>query len=296
MKNLWLTAAVLLMSAAAQAEEAKPASAEPETTVEEADKSGLRANLKKAALEISSTEIKNAKEYRNSPNSQLSGDSETVTKGILDFVLEYEQPTYLWNNSVFMEYGKTKLKPVDGPNVVSENSDQILLTSDYSRKTWRYRDADVGPFASLAYQTEFSPNDDAPRTKTFRGKTGLKMFNGKYIKELYAAAVGELDLTYHREDTKGAYELGLKAEYPFKDNVKFEVDTYFRDYLTYSSYEPTDFEYEFSFISRMMVELYKGCSFGPYIQFLRAQDRGSDKYGSSTIIGVTLAYGGLWDL
>lgn len=300
LKFCLMALSAMLFSASVQAEE----TANETTTDETAENSGetenksgsLRANLKKAALEISSTEVKNAEQYKNSPNSQLSSDSETVTKGIFDFVLEYEQTNYQWNNSLFMEYGKTKLKPVDGPDVTSENADKILLTTDYSRKTWRYWDADVGPFASLAYQTEFEPNDDAPRTKTFRGKTGIKMFNGKYIKELYAAAVGELDLTYHREDTKGAYELGLKAEYPFKDNVKFEVDTYFRDYLTYSAYEATDFEYEFSFISRMLVELYKGCSFGPYIQFLRAQDRGSDKYGSSTIIGVTLAYGGLWDL
>ena len=58
---------------------------------------GLRANLKKAAFELASTEVKNAEEYRDSPNSKLSGDSETMIKGILDFVLEYEQEKYQWN-------------------------------------------------------------------------------------------------------------------------------------------------------------------------------------------------------
>lgn len=267
-----------------------------ETTEPETYKNSLRANLKRTAFELSSTEVKNAKEYQNSPNSKLSGDSETMIKGVFDFVLEYERQNFQWNNSVFMEYGKTKVKPIDGPDVVNENADKILLTTDFSQKLWRYWDAEIGPFASVGYQTEFKPNDDAPRTKTFRGKAGLKMFNGKYIKELYTAAVGELDLTYNREDTKAAYELGLKAEYPLKEDVKLELDTYFRDYLTYSSYQATDFEYEFSFISRMMVNVYKDCAAGPYIQYLQATDRGSRNYGSSTIIGLTISYGGLWDL
>lgn len=256
----------------------------------------FRANLKRVALEASSTEVKNAKEYQDSPNSKLSGDSETMVKGVFDFVLEYERPTYQWNNSLFMEYGKTKLKPVDGPDTTNETSDKILLTTDFSQKLWLYDDMDVGPFASLGYQTEFEPNDDAPRTKTFRGKSGIKFFNGKHIKELYFAAVGELDLTYNREDTKGAYEIGLRYEYPLREGVKFEVESYFRDYIAYSTYEPTDFKYEFSFISRMNVALVNNLSLAPYIQYFRAEDRGSGTYGSNFMIGLSLAYSSLWDL
>lgn len=286
MKKLFLYALPVMMLA-------QPALADE---TEAADVTGFRANLKKAAFEFTSTEVKNAKQYQNSPNSRLSGDSETMTKGILDFALEYERPTYQWNNLVFMEYGKTKLKPVDGPDVTNENADKILLTTDYSHKTWRYLDANVGPFASLGYETEFEPNEDAPRTKTFRGKTGLKMFNGKYIKELYIAAVGEWDITYPEDNTKAAYEVGLKSEYPFREGVKFELDTFFRNYLVYSNYEATDFKYELDVTARMMVDLNNNLALGPYIQYLQAKDRGSPKYGSSTIIGVSLAYGGLWDL
>ena len=55
---------------------------------EENNKNGLRANFKRVALEMSSTSVSNAEEYQNSPNSQLSADSETVIKGVFDFVLE----------------------------------------------------------------------------------------------------------------------------------------------------------------------------------------------------------------
>ena len=53
---------------------------------------------------------KNADLYVDNPNSQLSADSKTMIKGVFDFVLEYEQPNWQWNNSLFMEYGRTELE------------------------------------------------------------------------------------------------------------------------------------------------------------------------------------------
>lgn len=255
----------------------------------------LRANFKRVALEMSSTSVENAEQYQDSPNSQLSSDSETVIKGVFDFALEYEKSEWQWNNSVYAEYGKTTLKPAEGDKSSTENADKILISSDYNRKMWRYDDADVGPFASLGYQTEFTANNDAPRTKTLRAKEGLKMFNGKNIKELYVAPVQELDFTYSN-DTKLAYEIGLKAEYPLRDGVKFQIESYFRDYFYYSTYRGTDFEYEFNFTSRMDVKLNDTLSLAPYITYFRAQDRQSDVAGSNFMIGLSLAYSSLFNL
>ena len=284
MKRILLLLSLFLLAATnALAAEKKP-------------ESNLRANFKRVALEMSSTSVSNAQEYQNSPNSKLSADSETVIKGVFDFVLEYEQPKWQWNNSVFAEYGKTRLKQTDGETSSTENADKILLTSDYARKTWRYHDADVGPFASLGYQTEFTANTDAPRQKTFRAKEGLKMFNGKYIKELYIAPVQELDLTYDDADTKLAYEIGITAEYPLREGVKFQLESYFRDYVAYSTYRGTDFKYEFNLTSRMDVKLNDTLSLAPYLSYFRAQDRESPSAGSNFMIGLSLAYSDLFNL
>lgn len=258
---------------------------------------GWTAELKKAGIELSTTQIKNSEEYKSSPNSELSGDSETVTKGILDFSLTDRQEHFKWENNLFAEYGKTKLKPHDSPNITNETADKILLSTDYAQKVWRSWEADIGPFANLAYQTEFEPNEDAPRTKIVRGMTGIKMFDGPIIKNAYAALVGEYDFTYSDEKTtKWAYELGLKATYQLREGINCNLDTYFRDYFAYSSYNPRDFEYEWSTKADMMVDVYKGLQIGPYIQYFQAKDRGSHKYGSSTIIGVAGAFSNSWSL
>lgn len=289
-KLLPLIALIYLFPQSAIAEEKTPPPA-PESSP-----NSLRANFRRVALEMSSTSVSNAKDYQNSPNTQLSSDSETVFKGVFDFVLEYEMPDAQWNNSTLLEYGKTKLKSAEGETSTSENADKILLTSDYARKMWRYQDADVGPFASIGYQTEFTANEDAPRNKTFRGKAGIKLFNGKYIKELYAAGVEELDLTYSRNDTKSAYEIGIRAEYPLRDGVKFQLDSYFRDYLVYSRYVGTDFKYEFNLTSRMEVKIKDKFSLAPYLSYFEAQSREAAKKGSNFMIGLSLSYSDLFDL
>lgn len=262
-------------------------------------KSDLRANFRRVALEMSSTEVKNADLYVDSPNSQLSADSKTMIKGVFDFVLEYEQPNWQWNNSLFMEYGRTKLKPVGEEDTTNEDADKILLTSDYNCKLWKleFQNADAGPFASVAYQTEFTRNNDAPRMKVVRGKTGLKLFNGEYIKELYAAAVGEYDFTYSGDEVrKGAYEIGIRAERPISDQVKFQLEGYFRNYVSYSKYVATDLKYELSVTGRMDVKIYQKFSLAPYVSYFQGKARGVDKEGSNFLIGLSFAYSDLFNL
>ena len=136
-----------------------------------------RLNLRRVGLELSSTKVSNAKEYENSPVTQLNADNQSLIKGVFDGVLEYENDKYRWDNSLFLNYGRTKIKGHQEGDVseTSENEDKILLSTDYTYKTWKYRGMDLGPFASLAYQTEFTRNEDAPRMKVFRGKSGLKL-------------------------------------------------------------------------------------------------------------------------
>ncbi len=266
---------------------------------EKTETSHLRANFRRVALEMASTEVKNADLYVDSPNSQLSADSKTMIKGVFDFVLEYERPNTQWNNSLFMEYAETRLKPEGEKHTTDEDADKILLTSDYNCKLWKpgFQDIDAGPFVSIAYQTEFTKNNDAPRMKVVRGKTGLKLFNGTYLKELYAAAVGEYDFTYSGDEvTKSAYEIGLRAEKPISDQVTFQLEGYFRNYVSYSKYVATDLKYELSVTGRMDVKVYQKFSLAPYFSYFQGKACGVDKEGSNFLIGFSFAYSDLFDL
>ena len=203
-----------------------------------------------------------------------------------------------WDNSLFMNYGRTKIKGHKEGDVseTSENEDKILLTSDYAYKMWKVRDMDLGPFASVAYQTEFTRNEDAPRMKVFRGKSGLKLFSGKVIKELYVAGVGEYDITYSDHVSKFAAETGWRLEHELRDGVQLSTDGYFRKYLAYSQYVGTDLKYDLNLTARMDVDITETLTFGPYISYRLAQSREAKNHASNLMIGVSLAYKNLYQL
>lgn len=115
-------------------------------------------------------------QYQDSSVAALSADSETNIKGVFDSALEYQQETYRWDNSLYMIYGESKTKPVNGEKIKNITDDQILISTDLAQKLWKYEEADVGPFINIGYDTQFKEVGDAPRRKIIRGKSGIKLF------------------------------------------------------------------------------------------------------------------------
>lgn len=258
--------------------------------------STLKANLRRAALEVSSVNVSNAKAYENSPITELSADSQTLIKGVFDFVVEYNQEKLRWNNGLFMEYGKTKIKPAGEPTETNENSDKILLFTDYAYKAYKYDTIYFGPMFNVEYQTEFTRNADAPRNKVFRGKAGVTLFDGTIIKDLYIAAVGEYDMTYSEHVSKMAGEIGWRLEYDVREGVKLSTDGYYRDYFSYSQYIGTDLKYDLNAKARMDVKLFDNFTMGPYISYRQGEARETSLTGRNIGIGISIGYNNVYNL
>ncbi|MDR1691702.1 MAG: DUF3078 domain-containing protein, partial [Rickettsiales bacterium] len=165
---------------------------------------GLRANFRRVALDYSKTNVDNAIQYRGSPITALNANNQSYFKGNLDFALEYEQLRYRWDNKIWANYGRTNIKTLSGRKTKSETADELIFTSDYSRKFWKLHNMDLGAFTSVEYQTEFTRNRRAPRNQVARGRLGMRLFNGKYITDLYATNVVEYDFTYAQDIYKYA--------------------------------------------------------------------------------------------
>lgn len=281
----------LLLPAVAMAEEAPKSEAGIMTPTV------LNANFRRIGLDLSSTEVRHSQNYANSPVSQLSADSQTVVKGVFDFVLEYETNYFRWDNSVFAEYAKTKLKPENQPADTNESADKILFSTNYTQKIWDFDGGHIGPFVDGAYQTEFTKNNGAPRISVLRGKAGLKLFDGVMFKDLYAAGVGEYDMTYHPDNvSKTAGEVGYRIEKELREGVKFSSDGYYRRYFSFSRYNAEDLRYDLNVTARMDVNLYSCLTVGPYVSYRRAHRRGTDVAGSNFMIGLSFSYIDLFNL
>ena len=266
------------------------------TMAESADASWA-LDVRELSLSYSNTTVRNAREYKDSPVSAYSADSQYNIVGKLDLFLNRSTETGLWQNNLLLNYGKLKIKPVDEPAESSESADKIWLSTDYNQRIWRYWNADIGPFIQAAFQTEFTANQDSPRYKAISGREGLKMFEGEYLKELYGAIVEEYDFTYtHDKNTKFAWEVGGRAEYPIRDGVKLSGTARYTDYFSYSKYVPTDLKYDLDLTAKMEVSLTDTLAFAPYISYRQGKARSTNKTGSNLMIGLQLKYADLFNL
>ena len=255
------------------------------------DERSLVLDIRRIGLDLSKTDVRHAYAYQDSPVAALRADDQEFIKGVWDTALEYTVGDLNWNNSLFMEYGRTKLKPYNKEAVVNENADKILLMSDLAWARWKWGDLKFGPMARASYQTEFRPNQGAPRQNVVRVNAGLALFDHPIIKSLYLTGLYEYDFTYrHNPVNKGAIETGWRLEYEIRKGVKFSTNGYYREYLTYSAYEYTDLRRDFSADVRMDTNLWDSFTMGPYVQYRRAKSRGADVYGSNFQIGISFNY------
>lgn len=259
-----------------------------------AEKKDLVLNIRRIGLEWSKTQVRNSADYQDSPVSALKADSQDFIKGVFDTALEYNKNRFQWDNSLFMEYGETKLKPYQGVETVSENADDILLSSNLSYACWDFSGFKFGPTVRAAYDTEFKTTGDSPRQNIIRTNAGISLFDNVIVKSLYLTGVHEYDFTkYDAVDgpiSKLAAEIGWRMEYQVREGVKLSTNGYYREYLSYSVYEPTDLERDLSAVLRLDTNLWGDLTMGPYVQYRRARARGVDVYGSNFIMGISFNY------
>lgn len=258
------------------------------------NKRGWQLELKKAALDLSSTDVKNAEEYKDFPNSKLTADSQTLVKGHLDLTGDYFSQGYVWGNELLLDYGKTTLKPYDDVKTTNETADTILFTSSYTRRMWNVQNAlggfEAGPYGALSYQTEFNSQGDSPLKKVLRAALGVKIFEGQYIKNFHVAGFAEDDFTYDPSSEKYGWETGIEVHQPIREGVKAVYSGMFRNYLSISRKESTDIDYEAELDARLDVAVMKELSIAPFIQFYTAQARAFGKRGQNLYIGVSFSF------
>ena len=256
----------------------------------------LKANIKRIALEYMEHSVSN----KNDPNypDTYNSDEKSNIGGTFDANLVYEKENMVWTNGLFAEYGKSETTE-DGVTTENEDKDEILLYTDYTHKVWKLEEGVVGPFAYLGYETEFTTfdlNDKSYRTKILRAKVGMKLYDGKYFKQLYIAAVEENDMTYEDNNMKTGAEIGYEFNYPLNPETTFISDGYYRKFFSYSEKEPTDFEYKLAFNNRVQTRLTGDLYLAPFYNYELAETRGARSSRAQTTFGLSLTYNNSFDL
>ena len=246
-------------------------------------------NVRRIGVDWNKTTVGHAEEYADSPVSAFTATSQDSFVGVFDVALEYGFDRLRWDNSLFMTYGKTTLKPYDAPATTDEKADKILFLSDLAYAVWDWQEAKLGPIVRVEYESEFKGNPHI--RKIVRPSAGIALFDHKVLKTLYTTAVYENDFTDVDEPvSKFALETGWRAEYEIREGVHFNSDGYYREYLDYSRYVPTDLRRDLSATARLDTNLWGDFTFGPYVNYRRAKARAAEHYGSNMTVGLSFNY------
>lgn len=283
---------------AASAEESNVLTENTPDTVEEtvAKASSLKGNLKRIALEY----LNHSVTHKNDPAypESYSDDEETTIGGVFDGNLTYETSNQVWVNGLFMNYSKNKTTE-KGVTTKNEQNDEILLFTDYTHKVWQLEQGIVGPFAYLGYETEFTDfelNGKDYRTKILRAKSGLKLYDGTYFKQLYIAVVEEDDMTYNNDNMKTGGEIGYEFNYPINPSTNFISEGYYRHFFSYSERKDTDFKYKVELNNRIETKLTGDLYLAPFYNYEIAETRGARSARTQSTIGLSLTYNKSFDI
>lgn len=257
-----------------------------------------RFNLDRLSFQFSNTDITNSEYYAGFSNSRLNADSQTLIQGTLNFNAEYYTLKSRWVNTIYATYGKVILRPLNNPKIENESADKILLSSEYTHKNYEVKNLlggfMAGPFAALEYETEFTKQDDANKLKILRGRGGIKLFDGKYIKDLSLAFTPEIDFTYSNDPDKYAWEISCRIEQPLREGLNIIYKGSFKDFIRTKSDSAFDLKYELELDARVSVKVWGNLSVEPFINYYQARAKSFDTVGRNLFVGISLNYSQLF--
>ena len=254
----------------------------------------VRLNLRKLAMRFSDAQVSNSDVYTGFSNAKLNSNSQMLVEGALDFYVEYFLNNFRWDNGVSASYGKVTIFPSAGGSVTNESADDLLFQSELVYKKYKVDNFMggflAGPFLSLAYDTEFSPQPQAATQKIIRAKGGLKLYQGANIKDLYLAGVSEQDYTYAPSRRKYAWETGFQVEHYPVPNIKMKYLGGYRNFFRNSTDLPTDLLYELQLNASAEIDFIGNLKLAPYFDFYQARGKFTDVAGRNVTFGFSLTY------
>ena len=256
-----------------------------------------RLNLKNLSLYVSNFGATGkANGFGNVGESQLSVDNQTNIRGSAALASEFYSGRFRIDFGVKADYGKVVF-----PSYTSENVDSLLYEGE-TRYKWRTFNGSLGslalgPFVSAGWETEFTPADGEKLKKILRGKGGLKLFEGTYVKEFYMGITSEQNYTDSPYYTQYAAETGYK----FKVNIphtSFSLysDGSYRRFARSSNDTASDLLDRLEINSKISTSLYKDLTLDIFANWLYATGKKIPGFGNSLETGFSISYKKLFKL
>ena len=263
---------------------------------------GWKIELSRISLNLTTTQIGNEKYYENFSNSRLSASSQLVLQAYSKLMADYYANSFVFFNSLLAEYGQTVIFATnDSPRISNKTLDRILLSTGYTHRIWKLENTragakiggEIGPFASLSLQSEFTPSPNLPyRKKYLRLSLGARLFDSKYIQNLHINLFGEDDFSDIKNQVQSmGLESGIQLKYSIRDGVDFASALYYRQYLLSNYPKSREPSFEMELNLRLDTLILQNLSISPFLSLYLLKGKYIERAGTNLFVGISLSYG-----
>ncbi|MCX5792024.1 MAG: hypothetical protein NTY45_07385 [Elusimicrobia bacterium] len=260
-----------------------------------------RLNLRNLSLQMVNTSVSAGAGYAGVNESRLSAVDQTQIQGSGRLFSEFHSGKFRFDSGISADYGKLVLRPSGKPQVTTESVDQIILENELRYRLKSYNGAlgalVIGPFATAAYDTEFSRATPLPLRKVLRGKAGLKMFEGTYVQEFYAGLTTEQVYTYSPARTQYAAETGFSLAWPVPGTaLTLNADGTYRNFARSRFDTVNDLKERLELNFRLSTRLYGDITINPFASYFLTSGKKLGGSASNLTTGFSLEYSRLFKL
>lgn len=260
-----------------------------------------RINLRSFSLEAVNTAVSGPAGYANVSESRLSADSQTRFQGSARLFSEYYSGRFRFDAGIAADYGRTVLRPRAAPRLTTESVDQLVYQGELVYRMRNYNGRlgrlVMGPYASAAYDTEFSRADGVPLRKVLRGSAGIKLFEGAVMQELYAGLTTEQVYTYSPGRTKHALESGFRLSTPLRGTaLLLTADGNYRRFARSRFDTVYDLKDRLDLNLKVSTRLYGDVLISPFVNYFWATGKKLSGAGANLTTGFALEYSRLFKI
>ncbi len=258
-------------------------------------------NLRNLSIQMVNTEVTGPAGYSAINESRLSAVNQTQMQGSGRLYSEYYSGRFRLDAGVSADYGKTVLRPRGQPRLTTESVDQLIYETQlvYRMKSYNGRLGPLvaGPYASVAYDTEFSSQESLPLRKVMRGSGGFKLYEGSSLQELYAGLSTEQVYTYSPERTQYSIETGFRFSTPIPGTaLQLNADGNYRNFARSRLDTISDIKQRLELNLKVSTRLYGDIMISPYLNYFLAQGKKLPGSASNLTVGFALEYSRLFKL
>lgn len=259
------------------------------------DKAGWEIDLNRIALNFTQNSLTNQKLYTSFSDSNLKGNSQLALQFFFTLNGNYYAPRFVVFNTAYAEYALTEVTQTNKSTVTNKTLDRIVFSTDYTQRMWDFdwgfEEFEMGPYLRASYQTEFNPTPSLGRRHIINYMAGAKLFDGRYIKNLYFDFFGEHDFNIPTKLNGVGMEIGISLEYKLNANVKWTYTMNFKQYMFNSIDSKISPDYQFLLETRIDAKLFRSLSIAPLLRYYMLKANDIELPASNFMVGVSLNFG-----